>query len=119
MESLGLKAEDALSRAKWKRAIQNHSGDPRRWEKPGKESFLVTLVVVQNVLGLAVHVYILFTEYAYTFRVLHLASRQYEHARSTARHVSNSIANVINCSTPITQARATNLHELPSFRCRL
>ena len=29
MESVGLKVEDILDRTKWKRDIQNHSGDPR------------------------------------------------------------------------------------------
>ena len=33
-ESLGLKEEDVLDRTKWKNDIQNHSGDPRLWEKP-------------------------------------------------------------------------------------
>ena len=36
MESVGLK-EDVLDRTKWKNVIHNHSGDPRRWGKPGEK----------------------------------------------------------------------------------
>ena len=34
VESVRLKEEYVLDRTKWKNDIQNHSGDPRWWEKP-------------------------------------------------------------------------------------
>ena len=41
MGSVGLKEEDAMARTKWKNDMHDHSGNPRRWEKPEEKKLII------------------------------------------------------------------------------